>query len=521
MLPLSSSFPLQSNPTDLAATSQRSGADWSHPDIQKEIAKLRQTQDWRNYEKGFQDAAKGLSYTNKTSWKTRLERFSYWVKRLWTRLRSDIMGMIRGIRVHHKHVMNRFMPGIQDWIHKELKTQNTIEMIKVKGRAIPVHFTTFQLPKAKSADGIHRIAIFGDPGFNNNTLQMNVDGSIALAKAKKQDLDAVFLTGDVYYAPNEYNKNNAKRGSGDSRSFHSNIGAVYHDFIKRKIPLFTPMGNNDNDQGHASGFANYMSLPRYFKVVAGDSEFFFVDETIMSALDMTKLDKRFKTTHYTQEANDLKEAQLYWLEKALSESKQAHPHRKRILVKHFPVVSSNPDLNDAHYLSLRRQSFDPFFENLDAEINGHGHLGAVNNITHTMGEDGTPNKLAHVLPQYTLGSSSHVEPWATNEAFMYDWEKVALQSVNTLRLPQTPGALFSDTGFGMIETDPSSNVWISFVKPPTDKNLYYQGLQIPMNPGDVEHPDRFRLLYRNQIQQPLGANQAKSFERKVNAKARK
>ncbi|MCE2930283.1 MAG: hypothetical protein LW809_02700, partial [Vampirovibrionales bacterium] len=104
---------------------------------------------------------------------------------------------------------------------------------------------------------------------------------------------------------------------------------------------------------------------------------------------------------------------------------------------------------------------------------------------------------------------------------MYDWEKVALQSVNTLRLPQTPGALFSDTGFGMIETDPSSNVWISFVKPPTGKNLYYQGLQIPMNPGDVEHPDRFRLLYRNLIEQPLGANQVKSSERKVNAKARK
>jgi hypothetical protein len=513
MLPLSSSSKLQLNPTTLPVMSQRSGADWSHPDIQKKIAKLAQTDMWKNYEKGFQDAAKGLNYTDKASWKTRLERVVTWVKRLWTRLRSDIMGMIRGIRVHHKHIINRFMPGIQDWIHKELKTQNTVEMIRVKGRNIPVHFTTFQLPKAKSADGVHRIAIFGDPGFNNHILQMNVDGSLVLAKAQEQKIDAVFFTGDICYAANPYDKNNATRGSGDSRSFHSNVGAVYHKFIKNGIALFTPMGNNDADQGHAEAFANYMSLPRYFKVVVGDSEFFFIDETVMSALDMTKLDKRFKTTHYTQEANDLKEAQLYWLEKALRESMQAHPHRKRVLVKHFPMVASNPDINDAHYLSLRRQSLDPFFEDykkyFDAIINGHDHLLAVNNITHVMGEDGTPKKLEHVIPQYTLGSSSHVEPESTKYASMYDWEKVALRSINTLRLPQTPGAIFSDSCFGMIEIDPSStdgkssNVWISFIKTPTGQNLHYQGLQIPMNPGDVEHPDRYRLLYRNKIQQPL------------------
>jgi hypothetical protein len=527
MLPLSSSSPFQLNPKAHMKASQRSGADWSHPDIQKEIAKLAQTDMWKNYEKGFQDAAKLLDYTNKASWKTRLERVAYWVKRLWTRLRSDIMGMIRGIRVHHKHIMNRFMPGIQDWIHKELKTQNTVEMIRVKGRNIPVHFTTFQLPKAKSADGVHRIAIFGDPGFNNNILQMNVDGSIALAKAKGHEIDAGFLTGDICYAANPYDKNNATRGSGDSRSFHSNVGAVYHDFIKHKVPIFTPMGNNDADQGHAEAFANYMSLPRYFKVVAGDSEFFFVDETIMSALDMTKLDKRFKTTHYTQEANDLKEAQLYWLEKALSESKQAHPHRKRILIKHFGVkYPRNPDINDAHFLSLRRQSWDRFFENyekygIDAEINGHEHLLAVNNITHIMGEDGTPKPLARVVPQYTLGSSSHVEPESIQGAYTYDWEKVALRSVNTLRLPQIDeegkfGAIYSDSCFGMIEVDKpttnngkSSNVWINFIKPPTGKNLYYQGLQIPMNPGDVEH-EGFRLLYRNLIERPLGANHTNS-----------
>jgi hypothetical protein len=61
----------------------------------------------------------------------------------------------------------------------------------------------------------------------------------------------------------------------------------------------------------------------------------------------------------------------------------------------------------------------------------------------------------------------------------------------------------------MIEIDPSStdgkssNVWISFIKTPTGQNLHYQGSPIPMNPGDVEHPDRYRLLYRNKIQQPL------------------
>ncbi len=514
MFPLSSSkFQLNTTAPQRTANlaSQRSGADWSHPDIQKEIAKLRQTSDWQNYEKEFRKAAGLLKYTNKPSWKTRLERFGYWVKSLWTRLRSDVMGMIRGIRVNQRYIMNRFMPGIQDWIHKELKTQNDLKVIKVNGRSIPVHFTTFELPKAKSKDGVHRMAIFGDPGFNNATLQMNVDGSIALAKAKGHEFDAVFLTGDALYAPNEYNKNNAKRSSGDIRSLWSNIGEVYQDFIKKKVPIFTPIGNNDNDLGIAPAFANFMSLPRYFKVVAGDAEFYFVDETVMSALDMTNLDKRFKTTHYSQEANDIKEAQLYWLEKALSESKQNHPHRKRILVKHFPVVAGNPKINDEHYLSLRRTSFDRFFENIDAQINGHEHVLAVTNITHTMDENGHSKPLKNPISQYTLGSSSHTE---SLEAYMYDWTKLAWLGRNTLRLLQTPGASFSDTGFGMLEVDNSptkdgnpANVWINYIKPPSGKELYYHGVQVnQLDPGDVGHPDRFRLIYRSLIDRVLGSN---------------
>jgi hypothetical protein len=534
MLPLSPSSQLQLNPTPQSAKSQRSGADWSHPEIQKEIATLAKTDAWKNYEKGFKEAAKGLNYTNKSTWKRRLEGIVYGIKRLWTRLRSDVMGLIRGIRVNHKHIMNRFMPGIQDWIHKGLKTQNAVEMIKVKGRSIPVHFITFELPKAKSADGVHRIAIFGDPGFNNATLEMNVDGSIALANDKKQALDAVFLTGDSLYSPNEYDKNNARRSSGDTRSFHSNIGAVYQDFIKNRIPVFSPMGNNDNDQGHAAAFANYMSLPRYFKVVAGDCEFFFVDETSMSTLEVSNLDKRFKTTHYTQEAHDLKEAQLHWLDKALSESKQAHPNRKRILVKHFPVVFTNPEVNDKNYYALRRTSFDPFFENhekygLTAVLNGHEHLFGAAKIDHIMGADGIPKPLERVISQYTLGSSSHTEPWASHEAYMCDWEKRTWFERNTLRLPQTPGALWSDTGFGMIEVDGSptedgkpANVWMNYIKPPAGRGLHYHGSEVnPINPGDEEHPDRFRLIYRSLINHVLGSNQVVPYKQPEPVKSKK
>ena len=510
MIPLSSSFlSPQFNLRSHTALQQRSGADWSSPKVQKEIAKLTQTDNWKNYEKGFKEAAKRLRYTDKASWKTRLEALAYWVKNLWVRLRSDVMGMIRGIRFNHKHIMNRFMPGIQDWIHKELKTQNRIEMHSVRGRSIPVHFTTFELPKPKSPDGAYHLALFGDPGFQNSTLQMNVDGSIALAKTKGQKIDAVILTGDVLYATNEYNKNNARRSSGDSRSFWSNVGAVYNQFIKEKVPIFTAIGNNDADQGHTDAFAKFMSLPRYFNLIAGDVEFFFVDETIMSAADMTALDKLHKTTHYTQTAKDLNEAQLYWLDKALRESKQAHPNRKRILVKHFPMVSSYPEVNDKPYLSIRHGSFDKFFENeeaygLSALINGHEHHFADTDISYGIGKDGVPVRLKKGIPQLTLGSGSHAEQPPTKAAYMYDWQMLKSRATNTLMLHEPPSALFIDTGFGMLDIQvPSANqvaskVWMNFIKPPTAEQIFYQGSKVaPLNPGDdVEHPDCFRLLYR-------------------------
>jgi hypothetical protein len=521
MRPLSFSAQLQLNHTaPLSRTekraSQRSGFNLTPPPLQKEIDQLIKQNGGEDFQKTLEQATKSLNLTTRTSWQRRLDRFTYWAKGLWTRLRSDIMGLIRGIRINHQHIMNRFLPGIQDWIHTTLKQHTVSKVIQVNGHSVPVHFTTFELPKAKSADGIHRIAIFGDPGYSNAMLQLNVDGSIAIAKAQGNKLDAAFLTGDCLYSPNQHNKNNASRGSGDSRSFHSNVGAVYDWFIKHKVPIFTCIGNNDSDQGHAEAFAHYMSLPRYYKVIAGDTEFFFVDENVMSSKDIIELNKRFKTTHYTEEADKIHAAQQYWLETALSESKQQHPERKRIIVKHFPIVSSDPQTNELAYLDLRRTSFDRFFANpkeygVTGVLNGHEHGMAVNTITHTMGEDGTAQALPQPIQQLTLGSSSHCEPPETGQSYMNDPHKLAWRGQNSLGLPQTPGALWVDPGFGLLELEKGSSPKISFIKTPTD--VYYHGEEIVRALGN-ENNRFFSLLYRAAFGHPLGQNNNSGLDQK-------
>jgi hypothetical protein len=236
----------------------------------------------------------------------------------------------------------------------------------------------------------------------------------------------------------------------------------------------------------------------------------------MSSLSLIELNKRYKTTHYTEEAENLHAAQQHWLETALSESKQQRPNNKRVIITHFPRVSSDPKTNELPYLDLRRTSFDPFFANhekygVTGVINGHEHWMAVNTITHTMGEDGTAQALQRPIQQLTLGSSSHCEPPETGQAYMNDPHKLAGLGKNSLSLPQTPGALFVDPGFGLLELKKGSSPIINFIKTPTD--VYYHGEEIVRALGN-ENNRFFSLLYRAAFGHPLGQHNNSGWDQK-------
>jgi hypothetical protein len=128
-----------------------------------------------------------------------------------------------------------------------------------------------------------------------------------------------------------------------------------------------------------------------------------------------------------------------------------------------------------------------------------------------MGEDGTAQALQRPIQQLTLGSSSHCEPPETGQAYMNDPHKLAGLGKNSLSLPQTPGALFVDPGFGLLELKKGSSPIINFIKTPTD--VYYHGEEIVRALGN-ENNRFFSLLYRAAFGHPLGQNNNSGLNQK-------
>ncbi|XVJ51006.1 MAG: hypothetical protein HEQ32_02510 [Vampirovibrio sp.] len=482
---------------------QRTGATVASPEMQRFIQSLQERPDWKASEHLMQDAAKHLNYALSPSWHTNVERLKYWILDLGTQIRSNTMGSIRNIRYNFEPVMNRLMPGIQDWINQDLKVRDDTKTIKIGTKVIPVRFVQYHLKKAKNADGIFRVPFFGDTGYPNSTLQYNIDGSIALAKAQGHQMDAAIILGDLLYPPNEHYRNNTAYDSGDVRLMWRHVGKPFQHFIRNKTPVFSVLGNNDAQLGQEDVLAHFMSVPRYYQVSLGDSaDLFFLDENAFSTIQAKNMDQLYKTNHFTEAYTALKEAQLYWLEAALKESKAKHPDRKRIILKHFPDIPADPHVADHPFMVQKRHTFDRFLTDeatygVTGVMNGHEHHMAMQSLSHTVDEAGQVQAVPNPTLHFTLGSTSHGEPLP---AHMKNHTYIAQRMINTaMASPQSPSLIQTDTGFGLLEVNPTTGeIHINFIQPPLTNDTYYHGERVnvgEMDPED-EHGDRYRLILR-------------------------
>lgn len=430
-----------------------------------------------------------------------------------------VMGGIRGVRINHKHVFN-WLPGIQGHINKlhtvnkNLKTGELLAPYKVRVREnmVEVPFHHYQIDKPRSADGRWRLAVFGDPGYKNATLDANTAGYRALMEQQGHKTDAVILLGDVLYAANQRDKHNAFLKSGDMRLLRSNLYEPYKPFIKEKVPLLYTVGNNDSDMGHEDALLAYLNQPRYYQVSLGnDADLFVVDTASWSASAAEKLDHRYNTTRYSTLWEEYATAQQHWLKLVTANSKRDFPERKRILINHFPI-SSNDDSKKAGFGIPRREYFEELINNrqvygIDGVINGHEHLasakslGVYDTLTSLVTGNNIPEPENSIL-QFTNGCTSHYEPNDIKNAHLQIPNFARLEANTNRHLKSQPiEALSSNTGFGLLEFAPGKG-WYSQVSIPMSNSTYYHGHQLDPgerfdnSPNNQEHPNRFKVHFR-------------------------
>ncbi len=474
---------------------QRSGHLPMIPTIEKQIEKLSQSPAWQAYQKGMKEAAQAMNYATKPTWKTALETFKFWVIGLGVKLRSWIMGTLRGLQINFHYVLDPILPRYQRYLDK-IKTVEMLE-INLNGKLVKHPFVTYHI-KPKSPDGSYNLLILGDTGYPNATYQFNVDGAVQLAKTKNQPIDAVIKLGDELYPPNELNKHNSIFQSGDPRLLYTNIGHPMAHFFQHKIPVFSAIGNNDSELGHGELMNRYLNLPPYYRVIVGEgdnaTELYFFDESIMSSSEARRLDAKHHTTHFSEKYK--KEFAIQWelMKQALAQSTQDNPNRHRIMIKHFPLIPSNPVEANQDYLSAR---CDTFSELLGAQydirtwINGHDHQAAVTKIPVN-----TIQPFQRKIKQFTLGAGSHVELPNVQETHMTRTEQLAQQwsQSSRIHLGELP-LIIPRTGFGMLHGTPTGERQIAYITPPSGRYLHYKGEVHATPVGAEETPNFFKLLW--------------------------
>lgn len=194
-----------------------------------------------------------------------------------------------------------------------------------------------QQPKVKAPAGVVRFVALGDTGTGGKE-----QFAIASQMVKYYDdkhYNTVLLLGDNVYP------------SGDPSELPDKFEKPYAELLKRGVTFRAVLGNHDDNTSHGTGQINYkpfnMGGRNYYSFVEGSGlvEFF--------ALDSNRMDQ----------------AQLAWLESALSASKA----RWKIAFYHHPIYSSGKK----HGSNLRlRALLEPLFVRygVAATFSGHDHV---------------------------------------------------------------------------------------------------------------------------------------------------
>lgn len=194
-----------------------------------------------------------------------------------------------------------------------------------------------QTPKGKAPAETVRFVALGDTGTGGKE-----QFAIARQMVKYYDdkhYDTILLLGDNIYP------------SGDPLELPAKFEKPYAELLKRGVPFHAVLGNHDDNTSRGAGQINYkpfnMGGRNYYSFVEGNGlvEFF--------ALDSNRMDQ----------------AQLTWLESALSASKA----RWKIAFYHHPIYSSGKK----HGSNTRlRVLLEPLFVRygVAATFSGHDHV---------------------------------------------------------------------------------------------------------------------------------------------------
>jgi Calcineurin-like phosphoesterase len=462
-----------------------------------------------------------------------------------TNIRSKFMGCLRS-----HDWLNNALPTIQNMKDKSTEegdrftfSTGTITAPTIQGEPLEVQTPRFCFPKARSSDGVFRVSLIGDPGYNTATLHYNLAAMKALPETLGYNeggdyqWDALLSMGDNLYGEKDEAQSSKapKNQSGHPDHFWNNIGNAYNDFFADDIPFFTALGNHEVKGGHQDKFLKYVDLPPYYRMSFGGNdqgdgacvEVFVINMTGFRSSEAVKLQDKQGNSVVDSET-ETKE-QNAWLLSELANSMKTNPKAKRLIVGHYPIFQQD-NVVDMPFAKDFRHTVGLIYQQLLAEeitvdgekptpldvwLNGHVHKFTVNESTQLSTAEGEVFDLPSPLTQWSAGCTAHAEMLGKNEQWtetqataQNQWAEPSLALDKMQVRCQNVG-----TGFSLMEIDPKhpeKPVTLGFIEPPMqphkvenkeEEGTYWWGQLVEtgaMNKQEA-HVDNYKSVYSIQV----------------------
>jgi hypothetical protein len=468
--------------------------------------------------------------------------FWYGVDKGANTIRSNFMGSFRS-----QDWLNNMLPTIQSIRNKSTEegdrfnfTTGKVTVPTLQGEMVEVETPRCCFPKARSSNGIFRLSLLGDPGYNNATLHYNLAAIKALPETlgrnegETYQWDALLSMCDNLYGEKDeaQSKKAPKNQSGHPDHFWNNIGNAYSDFFADDIPFFTALGNHEVKDGHKDKFLKYVDLPPYYRMSFGGNdqgdgacvEIFVINMTNLTPLDAIKLQEKQAGSVANVEAEG--KCQNAWLLSQLADSMKTNPKAKRIILGHYPIFNQDKNINKP-YAKEFRYTIGLIYKNLldqeittvngkkptpiDMWLNGHVHKFTVNESSQLATDEGQVFDLPSTLTQWAAGCTAHCEQLGKEEQWTIDrdssksvWaeETLGLDSMDVL-------CQNVSTGFSSMEIDPKETekpITLSFIQPPMQplkttgkkqEGTYWWGQLVETGAlsSQEAHPENYKAVY--------------------------
>lgn len=424
----------------------------------------------------------------------------------WAGVRSVVMGQLRewGLPLPKTQTL--------PWEHKTLTHQTIMSRHRIP-TTTDIDCYTLTLPTPKSADGVFRIPIFGDPGYHNATTLYNTRAPLQYYDDQHKQIDAAFCLGDILYPNNEKNESKASLKSGSPKSLWSNIGYVYEGFFKRHIPFLSTIGNHEIKSNQLDTFLNYIDNKQYYRVKLGSgnngADVFFVNMNLFGN-DYDQLAKREQDPRLLDAAVTEWQKMMVWLKHELADCQTHRPNSKKIVIGHYPLFPVDGTYKK-EFANERLAVLGPVFAEYQVDAFVHGHVHQYSRahphalpsgrVSEAWLKDHHPDKLpppsaphkhqpkdAYAHVELGFGSTAHTElptqfGWVTHPASLNN------TTLNQTKIPpyEVPTVVLG-TGFMTLEIDtkrpskPLRNLPASVKREQTEGGVRFSFVQPPMTP---------------------------------------